>query len=224
MKLRVLTLCVIAALAACHRQSGSAPSAHAAPQVRKPVASQSGPTAQELTADMVEAATLGKSQAPVMLKFDLLQRPVQGQPLELAIALLPQVPASPAIISVTGSDGLQLGADDRQIEFPSVDAQQVYRHSLKLTPTAEGVLLLTLNVSLKHEQLADTRVFSVPIIVAANGESASSPGGAGSSSGSAAAAAGPAVPAGSASGAPGAGAPQRAAQPVADRPETADAR
>ncbi len=38
-------------------------------------------TPQQLTADMVEAASQGKSQAPVTLKFDLLQRPAVGQPL-----------------------------------------------------------------------------------------------------------------------------------------------
>jgi hypothetical protein len=165
MKLRVLTLCVLAALAACHRDSGTAPKVTAIRHVRAPVTPQAEASAQELTAGMVEAATQGKSQAPVTLKFDLEQRPVQGQPLEIDLALLPRIAASPATINVTASDGLQVGASDSQIEFPAVDAAQVYRRSIKLTPTGEGVLLLTLSVSLKHDQMADSRVFSVPIIV-----------------------------------------------------------
>ena len=67
---------------------------------------------------MVEAAVQGKSQVPVELKFDLLQRPVQGQPLEIAIALLPQIAARSATIAVTGSDGLQLEPADDSSSFP----------------------------------------------------------------------------------------------------------
>ncbi len=68
---------------------------------------------------MVEAASQGKSQAPVMLKFDLLQRPTVGQPLEIALALLPQIPAAAATIEVAASDGLQVAAGDSRIEFAS---------------------------------------------------------------------------------------------------------
>jgi hypothetical protein len=165
MKLRIFSLCLIVALAACHRNSSSAPKAKPAPSPKAPVAAKPGPTLQELTAGMVEAVTQGKSQAPVLLKFELQQRPVQGQPLEVDIALLPRIAASPATIQVTGSDGLQVATEDNRIEFPAVEASQVYRHSIKLTPTAEGICLLTLSVSLKHDQLDDSRVFSVPIIV-----------------------------------------------------------
>jgi hypothetical protein len=44
---------------------------------------------------MVEAVVQGKAQAPIELKFDLLERPVQGQPFEVAIALLPQTALGP---------------------------------------------------------------------------------------------------------------------------------
>jgi hypothetical protein len=177
MKLRVFIFCVLAALAACHRDSNTTSAAKSPAHRKAPIAPQPGPTAQEQTAAMVEAATQGKSQVPVSLKFDLLQRPVQGQPLEIAIALLPQIPARPATIEVTATDGLQLGAGENQIEFAEVEAEQVYRHSVKLTPTAEGVFLLTLDVSLKHDQMADSRVFSVPIIVVPSAEALAQPSG-----------------------------------------------
>jgi hypothetical protein len=173
MKLRILTLCALATLTACHRNSGTTPVARAAAHAKAPAAPPAGPSAREQTAAMVEAATVGKSQVPVSLKFEVLQRPVQGQPLEIAIALLPQIPAHPATIEVTGSEALQIGAGENRIEFAEVEPEQVYRHSIKVTPTAEGVFLVTLNVSLKHDQMADSRVFSVPIIVAPNARGAS---------------------------------------------------
>jgi len=180
MKLRVLILCTVAALGACHRDSTQTSTvaklmAHVkAPPPAAP-APAPGPTAQEQTATMVEAATQGKSLAPVALKFDLLQRPVQGQPLELAIALMPQIAAGSATIEVSGAEGFKLADGASPIEFPEVEAEQVYRHSIKLTPIAEGVHMLTLNVSLKHDQIADTRVFSVPLIVTAPGGAAPAP-------------------------------------------------
>jgi hypothetical protein len=165
MKARVLVLCA-AAIAGCHGDAGQAPPANPAPPGHAaPAAAARKPIPQESTAGMVEAAIQGKSQAPVALKFDLLQRPAVGQPLEIAIALLPQFAASPVTIDVSGSEGLQLAAGDAQIEFPSVEAAQVYRRRIVVTPSAEGVLFVTLSVHLKHDETTETRVFSVPIIV-----------------------------------------------------------
>jgi hypothetical protein len=172
MKLRTFTLCALLLAAGCQRESGDAQRLNPAIHKKAPVAAQRGLTAAELTAGMVEAATQGKSQAPVGLKFDLLQRPVQGEPLEIAVALLPGEPADPATVEVSGPESLQVPAADLKFEFASVEPAQVYRRSIRLTPTAEGVFLLTLTVNLKHDQLADTRVFSVPIIVAGTASSA----------------------------------------------------
>lgn len=175
MNLRILTFCAVAVIAGCNRDSSDVPAAKPQAKVRAPVAPARGPTPQELTAGMVEASTQGKSQTPVSLKFELLQRPVQGAPLEISIAVLPQSSANPATVEVTASDGLQVAAGDDHFEFASVEAAQVYRHSIKVTPTAEGVYFVTLNVSLKRDQMADSRVFSLPIIVAAAPAAGSGP-------------------------------------------------
>jgi hypothetical protein len=167
MKLGTFTLCALVLTAGCQRESGEATSPKSAVRHAAPVAAQRGPTVEELTAGMVEATTQGKSQAPVGLKFDVLKKPVQGEPLEIAIALLPREPAGPAIVEVSGPESLQVPAGESKFEFASVEPAQVYRRSIRLTPTAEGVFLLTLTVNLKHDQLADTRVFSVPVIVGA---------------------------------------------------------
>jgi hypothetical protein len=168
MKLRVTILLAIAGMAACHRDAGRAPVAPVKPQAGVQAAAPSqGAEPQQSTAGMVEAVPQGKAQAPIGLKFDLLERPVQGQPLEVAIALLPQTAARSATVAVSGSDGLKIDAGD--FEFPAIEAAQVYRHSIKVTPTAEGFYLLTLSVSLQHDQTSDSRVFSVPILVGSAG-------------------------------------------------------
>ena len=129
------------------------------------MAVKKGPSAEELTAGMVEAVTQGKSQLPVQVKFGLTQRPTLGQPLTIDIAVMPQIDASPADIQVTGGDGLSVAPESNQIELPAVEAGQVYRQVVTVTPSLDGVLLLGLTISLKHDELTDSRTFSIPLIV-----------------------------------------------------------
>ena len=155
-------------LAACHGESKQAPAVTAAPAAVAPVVKR-GPTPEELTAGMVEAVTIGKSTAAVAVKFDLPQRPSVGRRFDVVIAVLPQIAASSAMVQVVGSEGLQLAPNFAPIEIPSLDPTQVYRLSIPVTPTADGVHLLGLSVSLKQDDLAESRSFSVPIIVAPGG-------------------------------------------------------
>ena len=114
---------------------------------------------------MVEAASQGKSQLPVQLKFELPQRPSVGQPLDINVAVLPEIDASGADIVVVGGEGLTVAAGASQYELGAVEVGGVYRQVVKVSPTAAGVLLLNLTVSLKHDEMTESRVFSIPLIV-----------------------------------------------------------
>lgn len=165
-RIHVLLLCAVALLSACNRDSGSPAPSNAAvrPKPKAPVVAKSGPTAAEQTAGMVEAANQGKSQVPVELKFDLGGRPKVGQPLEINLALITQIAASPAIIQVSDADGLTVAPGGNQFDIPSAEAGEVYRETVKVTPNTEGVLLVGVTVALKHDDLTDQRAFSIPII------------------------------------------------------------
>jgi len=159
-------LAALAGTSACHKDSGPSPQPTPTARVSgAPVVAKKGPSSADLTAGMVEAASQGKSQLPVELKFDLKQRPTLGQALDIDIAVVPQIDGSPANIQVTGGDGLTLAPGGTQIDLPAVAAGQVYRQSVKVTPTADGVLLLGLTVSLKHDEMIESRGFSIPLIV-----------------------------------------------------------
>ncbi len=162
---RVLTLCIVAALCACHRDSDTPLQPVPTPQISAPVVAKKGPSAADLTAGMVEAVSQGKSQLAVQLKFDLQQRPVLGQTLDIDLAVVPQIDAGGANILVTGGDGLTVFPGTGQIDLPAVQAGQVYRHSVKVTPTVDGVLLLSFNISLKHDEMTESRLFTIPLIV-----------------------------------------------------------
>jgi hypothetical protein len=156
--------CCMAAMSACHGDSPAPPQAAPAVHARVAPPAKKGPTAAELTRGMVEAVSQGKSQLGVQLKFDLRQKPTVGHPLDIDIAVMPQIDAGAAEVQITGGDGLTVAAGANQIELPTVHADQVYRQSFKVTPSAEGVLLLGLTISLKHDEMTESRAFSIPVI------------------------------------------------------------
>jgi hypothetical protein len=161
---RVLAFCALAATGACHKDSGTPPPPPPKPHISAPVVAK-GPSAAQLTAGMVEAASQGNAQLPVQLKFDLKQRPTPGQALDIDIALIPRIDAGAAAIQLTGGDGLTVAPGTTQIDLPAVESGQVYRRSVKVTPTADGVLLLNLTITLKHDEMIESRAFSIPLIV-----------------------------------------------------------
>jgi len=165
----VFSLLVCAACMVCAACSDGVPMpsivAKPAAAKRAPAPVKRGPTVEEQTAGMVLAATPGKSDVPVLLKFALPHRPRIGQPLDVEIALLPQIPASSAQIDATVSNGLELAPTAARALVDGLQADGVYRHTIELTPTAPGVLFLSLDVTLKHDEITETRSFTVPVIL-----------------------------------------------------------
>jgi hypothetical protein len=163
-RFRVLLLGAVAALSACNGDSASPAVSNAVTAAKAPLAAKSGSSAAEQTAGMVQAANQGKSQLPVELKFDLGGRPKVGQLLEINLALIPQIPASPASIQVSDAEGLTVAPGTNQLDIPTAEAGEVYRQTVKVTPNTEGVLLVGVTVSLKHDDVTDQRAFSIPVI------------------------------------------------------------
>src|SRR5580693_10199674 len=150
---KALLLCAtVMAVAACNRDSGSVPATTAVSHIKPkaPVAPRPNATAAEQTAGMVQAASEGKSSVPVELKFDIAQRPKVGQPLDINLALIAQIAASPATIQVSGADNVSVDGA-KQFDIASAEAGEVYRETVNVTPGAEGVVVLGVTVSLKHD-------------------------------------------------------------------------
>jgi hypothetical protein len=160
----VLLLCVVAVLSSCNRDSDSTPSVAPRPKPKTSIVAKRRPTVAEQTLGMVQAASQGKSQVPVELKFELGGRPKVGQSLEINLALISQVSATPASIQVSTTDALTLAPGANQFDIASAEAGEVYRETVNVTPNAEGVLLVGLTVSLKHDEVTEQRTFSIPII------------------------------------------------------------
>ncbi len=158
-------ICCCACLSACSQDASPPPAGAPAPRIKAPAPVRKGPSAEELTAGMAAAPTIGKSLILADLKFELAERPKVGQVLEINLALIPKFDGGPATVKVSGSQGLDAAQDDSAFEVPEVVTGEVYRHTLHLTPTTDGVLLLNLIVSLSHDEVTDSQSFSVPVIV-----------------------------------------------------------
>ena len=76
------------ALAACSGEKHPDAADQAAAKSAASAAKQHTATVAEQTASMVQAATSGKATAPMQLKFELAERPIAGQTIDLALALL----------------------------------------------------------------------------------------------------------------------------------------
>jgi hypothetical protein len=154
-----------ASLAGCGQDANTPAPSAAAPRFKAPAPVKKGPSAEELTAGMAMAPAVGRSALPVDLKFELAERPKIGQVLEINLALVPQVGGGPARVQVSSADGLDAAQGDAQFDIAEIEAGEVYRHTLRVTPNTDGVLLLNLMVSVKHDEINDSKGFSVPVIV-----------------------------------------------------------
>jgi hypothetical protein len=159
-------ICVAAVLgAACQKEPGpAAPPNKPAPTVKAALPVKKGPTPEELTAGMVLAAPQDKSPLALDMKFDLGARPRVGQPLDINVALILQAAGGPASLQITNASGFA-APEAGAIDIPDMEPGEVYRHTLKLTPRSEGLLLVGLTVSMKHDDVTDAKVFSIPVIV-----------------------------------------------------------
>jgi hypothetical protein len=160
----LVAICCCACLAACGQDAPPPPPGEA-PHFKLPAPVHKGPSAEELTAGMAAAPTMGKSPMLADLKFELEERPKIGQVLQINLALLPKLDGGPATVKVSGSEGLDAAQDDSPFEVSEVAAGEVYRHTIHVTPTTDGVLLVNFTVTLNHDEVTDSQVYSVPVIV-----------------------------------------------------------
>ena len=164
----------MALLAACNGDSGQPAATPRSGAPHASAAAKRGPTPAELTKGMVEAVTLENSSVPVAVKFDLPQRPVVGRQIDVTIAVMPQAAAESAVVRARDSPGLQVGAAG-PIDIVGLDPDSVYRFTVPVTASAEGVQVLELDVALKIDDATETRIFSLPLVVAGGGGASDRP-------------------------------------------------
>jgi glucose/arabinose dehydrogenase len=161
-----LGVCVaMLALAACGANKQQTAAIQAA-EKNAAAAKQHPTTAADQTATMVQAPTSGKATAPMQLKFEITDRPVAGQTIDMDLALMVTAPAQSVTLHLADSAGI-VYADSKDRPLGAVVPDTVYRQDLKLSASAEGVYFVGITAIMSRDTLIETRNFSIPVIVSA---------------------------------------------------------
>jgi hypothetical protein len=115
---------------------------------------------------MVTAVSASKAGPPVELKFELLERPEAGQPLDVDIALLPDAPTiSRLYAKFQAGEGISVVEGDELSQVDKPAAGAVIRHQVRVIPKQDGIFTLSAIVSVDLANDSLTRTFSIPVIV-----------------------------------------------------------
>jgi hypothetical protein len=121
---------------------------------------------QDPTAKMARAVTVGKSNVPVNLKYEILNKPVTGSPVEIELAVIPTFGADSLTLTFVGSTGLTLSADAAP-PIEVVKAAQVERVKLAVQATEESVYYVTVTATVYTAGSSSVRNFAIPVIMSA---------------------------------------------------------
>jgi hypothetical protein len=154
----VATACGV--LGACHHSGG-------APLVKRhagPVAAGSG--ADQGPTDLVSAvSSSGAAEGLVSLKFQIVQRPVAGQPVVLVLRLMANQPLEHLEARFHTDDGLDIPQGSDFDPEGHLDAGAAVDHSLTVMAPHEGVYTVMATVTTGSAADAVSRSFVIPIVV-----------------------------------------------------------
>ena len=112
------------------------------------------------------AVYLAKGMPAVDVKYDVLSKPVAGQPFELELMLEPRLNSDLLEFTVTGMPGIDV-ASGGAASFQNVQGHQRYTAKAVIQPVEAGVYYLSVTAKASSKVQSDEVAFSVPVVVAA---------------------------------------------------------
>lgn len=163
--LRGVAVVVIAAmaLAGCGSGDSGAPAAAAPGGKSKAKA----PAASSGRTDMVSAVSAGQGPGAVDVRFAMAARPEVGKPVDIQIALIPNVDLVGLYARFQGAEGLDVvkGGETEHFDHPAKGAEKL--HAVTVLPRSDGIFNLTAIVLADSETGSVSRSYSIPIIAGA---------------------------------------------------------
>jgi hypothetical protein len=160
--LRLLAFLLLIAVQAGCGSSDDADRATATAKKKAPTTKKvPGPQGEDALAN---AVVVGKSVAPVMLKYDIQVKPEVGQPFEIALTFLPRQPADALVAEVTGMPGLTV-VTGGAARFEPVEHNGTYVAKVLANADAEGLYYIGIVAKMESKVQTETRAFSVPVVV-----------------------------------------------------------
>jgi len=115
-------------------------------------------------AGLSSAVTGTKGTLPVDVRFDLLDRPEPGKPVNVRLVLVPTMDLIAMHAAVKPAPGLQVG-DDSQAKFDSPKNGEMKEFKFVVTPAAVGIAVANIDVTVTRDTGDTTFTFSVPVPV-----------------------------------------------------------
>jgi hypothetical protein len=167
--LAAIALCASTLLlaSACTRSADDVRAVHAGGKT--PAAAAVARLKNDSDADMVAAVSDDNSGTPVFVSYRLTARPQLNQPLDVEVAITPdkRVKVLTMHLSFRGGDGLELRSAPR-VEIADAGAEEVFRQTVSVVPTVNGVLQLHLTALVDSTADSLARSYAIPVVVAAN--------------------------------------------------------
>lgn len=151
----------VCALAACD-DPPPAPVANA-PAVKK---NDPPPKVAELAKDMVAAVSANRASNVIAVHFALRAPPTVNVPLPVEVAIVPHRKFGSVLVHFESQDGLSTTKGENFGPVTDVEAETTLLHQLVLLPSKEGMFMVTSSVETESEDGSETRIFSIPVIVA----------------------------------------------------------
>jgi len=168
--LGILLAAACGMLLACHHSGGAALVKRHAKLAAGSSAADQGPV------DLVSAVSLsGSGEGAVSLKFQLRQRPVAGQPVDIVLRLVANQPLEHLEARFHTDDGLDIPQGSDFDPEGHMDAGSALEHRLTVVAAHEGVY--TVMATLTNGTAADavSHSFVIPIVFGPAGPQADAP-------------------------------------------------
>ncbi len=158
------TFALVATLAGCGGKDDESASANRTQTAAQKAARAAKAASGKADEQMANAVAVGKAAAAVDLQYELLAKPVAGQPLEVELAFVPRVAADSLEVEAHGMTGLDV-VTGGSASFQNVVAGVQYKIKLLVQPAANGVYYVGVTAKMSTKVQSDARAFSVPIVV-----------------------------------------------------------
>jgi hypothetical protein len=158
---RLVLLVIGAGLLAACGSDNKTPAPQPVPAIPKKAQVE---TPTDPTEKMAHAVVIGKSGAAVDLKYDILNKPEAGKPIEIDLAVIPGVVLDSLTLSVTTAPGLSV-VSNPEASFGKLAIGEAARQKLIVAAERPDVVYMTITATAYAVGVTSTRAFAIPLIV-----------------------------------------------------------
>ena len=129
--------------------------------------SASSPKLAGVSGDMVAAVSAGKAANAISVHFALRAQPTVNRALPVDVVIVPHRKFTLVRAHFETGEGLSTAAGEDFGPKSNVESEAALAHQLVLLPTKDGMFMVTVSVETEGEDGNITRIYWIPVIVAA---------------------------------------------------------